>query len=311
MFSFFIYVRHLSSRAPRLQHIGLMLTSVLKITLVPLGGFLIVRKDFEGPDVPSEELREQMYLRRRKMVKNAALLFRRLGRLLRFSCHTDAGEIYDVEVGGDLEGKDDVSSIDQGEKVNSKTPTLAVITTISATTTVCEGSIFLAPTPTLITDLPKLPVNHHIVPSDRHHHHLSRLWHILKVLYDPWLVVIVLAIAIALVDPLKALFLPPSSQFQPRFRPVAPDRRPPLAFILDTTTFIGAASVPVGLTCLGSAIATSLNLRSGGPFPKGAIASLALAKMIVIPLLGIWITRWFVHVGFIQRDDKALQFVCM
>jgi predicted permease len=122
--------------------------------------------------------------------------------------------------------------------------------------------------------------------------------------------VIVVAIVIALVDPLKALFLPPSSGFKPRFRPVAPDGQPPLAFVLDTATFVGAASVPIGLICLGSALAC-LRMRSGEPFPRGAIASLALAKMVVTPLIGVGITRWFAHAGFVHRDDKVLQFVCM
>jgi hypothetical protein len=52
-------------------------------------------------------------------------------------------------------------------------------------------------------------------------------------------------------------------------------------------------------------------VRSGEAFPRGAIVALALAKMVVTPLLGVGITRWFTHAGFVRRDDKVLQFVCM
>ena len=95
----------------------------------------------------------------------------------------------------------------------------------------------------------------------------------------------------------------------PWFQPVAPDGQPPLAFVLDAASFVGAASVPIGLICLGSALAC-LRLRSAGTFPPGAITALALARMVVVlPLLGVGITRWLVHAGFVDRDDKALQFV--
>ena len=95
----------------------------------------------------------------------------------------------------------------------------------------------------------------------------------------------------ALVDTLKALFLPPLGNTQLSFRPVPPDGQPPLSFVLDTVDFVGTASVQIGLICLGSA--------------------LALARMVVTPLLGVGITRSFVRAGFVDRDDKGLQFVCM
>jgi hypothetical protein len=138
----------------------------------------------------------------------------------------------------------------------------------------------------------------------------SRFRHFLTELLKPIPIVIAVSVVTALVDPLKALFLPPSGNFQPKFRPVAPDGQPPLAFVLDTAGFIGAASVPIGLICLGSALAC-LRLREGETFPRGAIAALALARMVVTPLLGVGITRWFVSTGFVGRDDKVLQFVCM
>ncbi|KAF8502700.1 auxin efflux carrier [Russula emetica] len=270
------------------------------ITVFPLRGFLLVAKDFEGPDVPSEELRERVYLRRRRMVTNAALL---LKRLLRLCQHPNAREKGDVEEGGDSEKKDTVpfnGSVGKDEGIDQNT--------ITGTTS--------TPTPTIGlndngSDFPQQPTDHH--SSHRHHHDLrvlSRSRHFLEQLLNPCTVVIVLSFVISLVDPLKALFIPPSSDFQPHFRPVAPDGQPPLAFILDTATFIGGACIPLGLICLGSALAC-LSLRSGGPFPKGAIASLALGKMVVLPIIGVAITRGFARVGFVHSDDKVLQFVCI
>jgi predicted permease len=262
------------------------LTNVLKITLFALGGFLIVAKDFEGPDVPSEEVQERMYLRRCRMFTNVALLLRRL---LRLSQHRSDREKGDVEKEGDFEQKDTVSSNGIAGKDEGLDQNTTTGTTITPTSTI--------------------DLNNN--GSDRHHHDLlSRSYHFLKQLLKPYMVVIVLSFVVSLVDPLKALFIPPSSNFRPHFRPTAPDGQPPLAFIFDTATFIGEACVPLGLMCLGSVLAC-LSLRSGGPFPKGAIASLALGKMVVNPIIGVAITRGFAHVGFVDRDDKVLQFVCM
>ncbi len=128
---------------------------------------------------------------------------------------------------------------------------------------------------------------------------------------QPCTVVLLLSFVIFLIDPLKALFIPPSSNFQPHFRPVAPDGQPLLAFIFDTATFISGASIPLGLVCLGSAFA-SLSLGSGELFPKGAVASFALGKMVLILIMiGVALTRGFGHVGFVNRDDKVMQFVCL
>jgi hypothetical protein len=80
-------------------------------------------------------------------------------------------------------------------------------------------------------------------------------------LLKPIPIVIAVSVVTALVDPFKALFLPSSGNFQPRFRPVAPDGQPPLAFVLDTADFVYAASVPIGLICLGSALGRDVPAR--------------------------------------------------
>ena len=265
-----------------------------------MGGFLLVAKDFEGPDVPSEELRERMYLRRRRIVKNVVVLLRRF---LRRSQHPIASEKGDDEERGELEKEDNVSSNGSAGKCEDLDQNPTSGTTITPTLTIC---LPMATPPTI--ELPEQPTDHH---SHRHHHDLlSRSRRFLKQLLMPCMVVIALSFVISLVDPLKALFIPPSSNFQPHFRPTAPDGQPPLAFLSDTATFVGGACLPLGLTCLGRAFA-SLSLRSGESFPKGAVASFVLGKMIIMPIIGIAITKGFAHVGFVNRDDKVLQLVCL
>ena len=273
--------------------------------MFPLGGFLLIAKDFEGSDIESGELQERMHLRRQRMVTNAALLFRRLMRLFR-----QCDETRDVKIGNDFEKKDTVTCDEgQNETIGPKTLTAGLTGNAAIPTSIIvqEGDIHIRPSLTSSPELLRRPANPRSPCFD---HLVPRSPSFLKELFTPSPIITVFAIVIALVDPLKALFVSPSSSFKPRFQPVAPDGQPPLAFILDTATFVGAASVPIGLICVGSALA-SLRMRSGEPLPRGAIASLALAKMVVTPLIGVGITRLFVHAGFVHRDDKVLQFVCM
>lgn len=125
----------------------------------------------------------------------------------------------------------------------------------------------------------------------------------------PCSVTIVFSIVISVVTPLKALFTTVANSPIPN----APDNQPPLAFILDCATFVGAASVPLGLICLGSAVARVQLPRRGEwkNLPLGAIAYFALTKMVLLPILGVLIVQGLVHVGFIDASDKVLRFVCM
>jgi auxin efflux carrier family protein len=268
-----------------------------EVTLFPLGGFLIIAKDFDGPDVESEDLRERMRIRR-KLLAEVVFSLRYLPRVWRCS-----KKPCDVEARNKYQEKETVSRLETpGSKASTEWETMPATS---------PTSIIVPEDATYLTHV---PLAERIQPSANHHSWRdlsSRAKRFLVELLKPMPIVIVIAIVIALVNPLKALFLPPSTNFQPRFRPVAPDGQPPLAFVLDTATFVGAASVPIGLICPGSALAHLRVLGSGKVFPRGAIAALALAKMVVTPILGVGITRLFVHAGFVHRDDKVLQFVCM
>ncbi|KAG6900140.1 hypothetical protein C0993_002289 [Termitomyces sp. T159_Od127] len=136
-------------------------------------------------------------------------------------------------------------------------------------------------------------------------------------LFTPASIAILLSFLIALIPPLKGLFTPlplsnsTSTFANPHIHP-APDGLPPLSIILDTTTFIGAASVPLGLICLGSALARlKVPRNQWETLPTGAITSLAIGKMVITPILGVGIVKGLVKGSVISEDDKLLQFVCM
>ncbi|KAJ7763194.1 auxin efflux carrier, partial [Mycena maculata] len=130
----------------------------------------------------------------------------------------------------------------------------------------------------------------------------------LRNLFIPGSLSIILSFVIALVPQLKALFV----EVDGTYIPPAPDGDPPLAFIIDAATFIGAALVPIGLVCLGSALARlSIPRGAWGSLPSGAILGLAIGKMLVSPVLGVLICKGIVNVNVISKDDKVLQFVCM
>ncbi|KLO16244.1 auxin efflux carrier [Schizopora paradoxa] len=146
------------------------------------------------------------------------------------------------------------------------------------------------------------------VRSPRSHRILKRLYAILKSFMIPPTLSILTAFPIALIQPLKALFTPiPNSPI-----PNAPDGQPPLAFILDAASFIGAASVPVSLICLGSALARlHIPRQNWGTLPVGAIAWLAIGKMLVMPVVGVAFTQALVSAGIIDAEDKVLRIVCI
>lgn len=129
----------------------------------------------------------------------------------------------------------------------------------------------------------------------------------LRSLLTPATISMFLAFPCALIKPLKGLFV----NFEGSPIPNAPDGRPPLYFILDATTFLGAASVPLGLVCLGAALAKLKMPRTVESLPVGAIASLALGKLVISPIIGVLIVNAFVKIGFIDENDKVLRFVTM
>lgn len=119
-------------------------------------------------------------------------------------------------------------------------------------------------------------------------YHLNFLVFCLQSLMRPVSVALLLSILIALVPWLKALFVR-----TPRVpdMPNAPDGLPPLSFILDYTSYIGQASVPLGLLLLGTTIA---RLSIGDLDKKFFISSatLVVLKLCICPIVGVaWASK--------------------
>ena len=148
-----------------------------------------------------------------------------------------------------------------------------------------------------------------ISPPTRSRRILRSILAFLRSLCNPPSISIISALIISLVPPFKALFVPgvPGIHIHP-----APDNLPPLNFLIDTASFIGAASIPLGLVCLGSALARlRVPKNQWGQLPVGAITSFAIGKILVTPVIGVLICQGLTNVGVIDKDDKVLRFACM
>lgn len=130
-----------------------------------------------------------------------------------------------------------------------------------------------------------------------------------KDLLTPISLSIFISFPVTLIPKLKALFVHvPGTQVAS-----TPDGQPPLSFVLDATSFIGNLAIPLALICLGSSLAR-LHIPKKGEWkklPLGAIGSLAVGKLIVMPIIGVFMCEGLTKVGFISKDDKVLRFICM
>ena len=125
----------------------------------------------------------------------------------------------------------------------------------------------------------------------------------------PPTIALVLACPISVIPPLKALFVPPQNASS--LIPLAPDGAPLLAFILDTATFLGSASVPLALICLGAALAKLKNPKGIRGLPVGAILSLTIGRLVLQPIIAIATVEGLVRVGLIKEADTVLRFTMM
>lgn len=104
--------------------------------------------------------------------------------------------------------------------------------------------------------------------------------------------------------PVQLFIVVPSSNFSP----TAPDGAPPLAIILDTATFLGNASVPLGLLVLGSALARMSIPKPISRLPFSSIVSLAVAKLVVLPVVGFFVVQGITKAGLVDKDNHVLRF---
>ncbi|EEQ45677.1 conserved hypothetical protein [Candida albicans WO-1] len=128
----------------------------------------------------------------------------------------------------------------------------------------------------------------------------SKVKNYLKQLYKnvttPSSLSLIISIAIAMAPPLKALFV--NSNF---YMPNAPDELPPLSFIIDFTSYVGAASVPLGLILLGTTLARLQVKKMPPGFWKTALL-ITIARLIIIPIFGVGVTTGFYKGGWYGSD---------
>lgn len=113
---------------------------------------------------------------------------------------------------------------------------------------------------------------------------------------------LIISIAIAMAPPLKALFVPSNFDI-----PDAPDSQPPLSFVMDIASYIGAASVPLGLLLLGATISRLQVKKMPKGFWKTAVA-VTVSRLIILPIIGVGLTTGFYKGGW-YGDDKLIRFV--
>ncbi|KWU46024.1 auxin efflux carrier, partial [Rhodotorula sp. JG-1b] len=128
-------------------------------------------------------------------------------------------------------------------------------------------------------------------------------------LLTPPTISLVLALVCALVKPLKALFTAVPDY---GWHPTAPDGEPPLSILLDTATFLGNASVPLGLLVLGSTLGRMRIPRPVSRLPISSICALAIAKCVILPIIGfVFVRALATHTSIVREDNHVLQYVML
>ncbi|RPD67398.1 auxin efflux carrier [Lentinus tigrinus ALCF2SS1-6] len=138
---------------------------------------------------------------------------------------------------------------------------------------------------------------------------IVRVFRPLAAVCTPVTCTLAVALPIALIDPLKALFIDISATGGPHF--TGPDGRPPLAFLIDTGSFIGGITIPLALILLGANFAQLKMPRPLSRLPIVAMILTTAVKMILLPVIGIFIVQAMTKSGFVDRKEITLRFVLM
>lgn len=138
-----------------------------------------------------------------------------------------------------------------------------------------------------------------------------RVWHSVKgflwTLLQPPTLALILGLICALVTPLQALFVETD---QGSFHPEAPDGRPPLNIVYETTSFVGAASVPTSLIMLGASIAGMRIPKPVSRLPIASMLSVIVIKLVIMPIFGFFVVEALAkHTSLIAMDNYVLRFV--
>jgi hypothetical protein len=305
------------------------------MTMFPLGGHTLVAKDFVGPDVEDGEVRQDMRRKRKAMLLGWVGLIRRSLPSPHRADEDPEEKLqpeYDKPKAVQVQSSQPpfvtpASCLDSRKHVSFylEDAVSTVVATEADLSRVCSptaNDVIQSSSPPTTTHVesahhnldsatPVLPKLSNVIPPQKQ----SRLRRtkdavvaFFRSLLTPASLSIILSFPIALITPLKALFVPVDNSPIPN----GPDGLPPLSFLLDTASFIGGASVPIGLVCLGSALARLEVPRSQwASLPLGAISSLAVGKLIISPVLGVLVCQVLTKAGLIDENDKVLRLVCM
>jgi auxin efflux carrier family protein len=310
-----------------------------QMTLFPMGAHRLIAKDFVGPDVEHEEVREQVRERRRLLLYGWPKALMQLRR--RKSAPRDSNDPESEGSSSPPEKRPEGGNGQEKSENSTLRPRtnrhVSILTEGQNLDDIPSEGMIVSPPPTerilssAVTATVYDPIENHISPTGqsvknndssdervaptpisgrprRLQAFTAEIKGAIKSMLTPASLSILLAFPIALVPQLKGLFTPTSGSGIPN----APDGEPPLAFILDFATFMGAASVPMALIGLGSALARIQVPRDQWKdLPLGAIFSLAFLKLIVTPVLGVLITGGLVSAGVMDKEDKVIQFVSM
>ena len=254
-----------------------------QVTLFPLGGVNWLVTDFHGPDVTDEETKERLKAKH----KNLGAAIKRV--IISLNGLLDLGR---TEV--ERDNRDNEKVAPPLSESDLPIPSVGLPEEpVSAVTTIAQHTAEMTET-----------------TSETLRYRLARIaFRFLRTLITPCSLSIILAFIVSIVPVLKALFVPDvlGVSISP-----APDGQPPLAILLNTATFIGGASVPLGLMNLGSALAR-LEIPDGRlhSLPLGAVSALAIGRLVIMPVLGVLITQGLTQIGLLDVNDKVLRFVCM
>ena len=268
---------------------------VFIVSLFPMGGHRWIAQDYVGPDVEPCDVKAAMKAKRRRMLCLQPLPVPDVEKSVEIA--QEKQEVFDEDA-RKLRGQ--ATTVHEGSTIVELTPE-------ESPSSRTQPSKEKANVEENVT-CPDTSISFQSPSLTRAEAYRSRLITFFKSLLSAPSLSILISFPVALIPKLKGLFVyVPEAQI-----PNAPDGQPPLSFIMDTASFMGAASVPLGLVCLGSALAR-LKIPHGrwGTLPVGAISSIALGKLLVMPVLGVVIVRGLVRGGLIPEKDKVLQFVCM
>jgi predicted permease len=269
--------------------------------------------DYNGPDLENEQVKETLDAKHAKALSDLAAGFAHLKRISLLS-HSTVRET-DAEAGQTKGEKEslDVILVSEGPATTPCQPPVVESWEDEhppSTEFPSSPSSTIAPPVLLSADgAQEASETFVVVPVNRSQKVISLAFQVLQSFMSPPSLSIIIAFIISVIPPLKALFV---SGVSGTHIPPAPDGQPPLAFIINTATFIGGASVPMGLITLGSALAR-LNIPRDQwrSLPLGAIGSLAFGRLVVMPILGVLICEGLTHMGLIDPSNNVLRFVCM